>query len=288
MMNKIYLLFLLMLGALVSVQAQTSVTPPQFNDTWIPAKGNGYVQLSQTAIYAQQYYNTEGNSENMTTAGLYSTKVSGKLGLGKRFAVTLQAPLFVRATRNKVFYQSSGRTEAGDQANTIGDINVGFNYGFIQTKSFALTGSLILGVPTGTTKGGESQLLQTGDGEFNQIIHLDLSYAISSFAVTGGVGFNNRTNSFSDEIRARASVSWAYNRFLTMIQANMVHSLDNGTASETPQTIFSNNVRYVTITPKVAFAITPKLTFSASVGGIVSGRNMLKAPVYNTGLLLSF
>lgn len=287
-MNKIYLLFFLTLGALVSVQAQTSVTSPQFNDTWIPAKGNGYVQLSQTAIYAQQYYNVEGNAENMTTTGFYATKVNGKLGLSKRFAVTLQAPLFVRATRNKVFYQSSGRTEAGDQANTVGDINIGFNYGFIQTKSFALTGSLILGVPTGTTKGGESQLLQTGDGEFNQIIHLDLSYAISSFAVTGGVGFNNRTNSFSDEIRARASVSWAYNRFLTMIQANMVHSFDNGTASETPQTIFSNNVRYVTITPKVAFAITPKLTFSASVGGIVSGRNMLKAPVYNTGLLFGF
>ncbi|WP_299459201.1 transporter [uncultured Microscilla sp.] len=294
-MNKIYLLFLLTLGIAVGAQAQTTsesratnTVSPLLNDVWIAPKWHGYVQLSQTAIYAQQFYEAEGSVQDMTTAGFYSTELSGRLGLGSNLEVSLQAPLFVRATRNAVRFRSSQRVQAGDQVNTIGDMTVGVKYGLINRKSFVLSGSLLLGVPTGTTQGGESQLLQTGDGEFNQIIGLDIGYAISSFYVTGGVGFNNRTNSFSDEIRANAGIAWAYNRFLAMVQANMVHSLNNGTASATPENIFSNNVRYVTITPKLAFAITQKLTFNASVGAIVSGQNMLKAPVYNTGVLFQF
>ncbi|EAY26942.1 transporter [Microscilla marina] len=294
-MNKIYLLFLLTLGIAVGAQAQTTsesratnTVSPLLNDVWIAPKGHGYVQLSQTAIYAQQFYSAEGTTTDMTTAGFYSTELSGRLGLGSHLEISLQAPLFVRATRNAVRFRSSQRVQTGDQVSTIGDMTVGVKYGLINRKSFVLSGSLLLGVPTGTVQGGESQLLQTGDGEFNQIIGLDIGYKISSFYVTGGVGFNNRTNSFSDEIRANAGVAWAYNRFLAMVQANMVHSLNNGAASATPENIFSNNVRYVTITPKLAFAITQKLSFNASVGGIVSGQNMLKAPVYNTGILFQF
>ena len=47
--------------------------------------------------------------------------------------------------------------------------------------------------------------MQTGDGEFNQILQIDAGTAFkvknTSLYANAYVGFNNRTNGFSDEVR---------------------------------------------------------------------------------------
>lgn len=255
---------------------------------WIAGKGHGYARLGQRVIYANRFFGLSGEINDITTTGVYITEFYAEYGLGHDLEVSLHAPLFFRTTLNAVRFEQSNRVEPGDQVNNIGDITVGLKYGLIKNKPFVLSASLILGIPTGVVGAGDTQLLQTGDGEFNQMLRLDVGYSFAPFYLTAGLGFNNRTNKFSDEIRANFEIGITYKKFIAMFKAGTVQSLNNGTAAASVTGIFSNNTEFVSFGPEVAYLFTKKFGFSTGVAFATAGQNILAAPSYNVGFFLKF
>lgn len=81
---------------------------------------------------------------------------------------------------------------------TAGDTNVGISYGLLQNGAFVLNASVLFGLPIGETAGGDSQVLQSGNGEFNQLIRLNAGYSFSSAPVytAASVGFITAPKAF--------------------------------------------------------------------------------------------
>lgn len=256
---------------------------------WVKEKGKGYAKLSQSAIIANQFYNLDGEIIDITTTGIYITSLYAEYGITDKFTVVGYVPFF-RNTLNERQFRTSGRIEPGDSFNSIGDINIGLQYSLLKKGSFVMSTSLTLGLPTGSTNGGDTELLQTGDGEFNQLlkIHGGYSFYPAPFYTSFGLGINNRTKNFSDEFHAFAEVGYIANKFIGILKLYVVESFQNGSKVVSQNGIFSNNTEFLSIGPEVAYNITDKFGATASVAFALSGQNILAAPSINGGFYLSF
>ncbi|NJM26575.1 MAG: hypothetical protein HC859_14985, partial [Bacteroidia bacterium] len=107
---------------------------------------------------------------SIVTTSLYSTSFYGEYGITDRFTGIVYLPFFVRSTLNEVRYNQSGNSIPGDAVNSLGDAEVSLKYGLIVNKPIVMSATLTLGLPLGETRGGDQQILQTGDGEFNQML----------------------------------------------------------------------------------------------------------------------
>jgi len=255
---------------------------------WPQPKRGGYFKLSQNFIRSSYFYAPDGSIVDITTIQLFTTSVYGEYGFTNRLTGLIYFPFFVRNTLNEIQYNQSGNTVPGDAFQSIGDTDIGIKYGLIVNKPIVLSASLILGLPLGEPVGGSSQILQTGDGEFNQIIKLDASYSFypKPFYVSAYGAFNNRTNNFSDEVRYGGEVGLTLKKFIPIIKLNVVQSLYNGNAEEAQNGIFSNNTEYVSPTLELNYQLTDKTGISGSGGFAFAGKNILAAPNWSLGLYL--
>lgn len=280
-MKRIVLTILLttVLGGIIHAQS-----------AWNKPKGGGFLKLSEDIIVSDQFYNAEGSIVDITSTGIYITSLYGEYGLTKKLTGYFYVP-FIRSTLNAQRQINSGITIPGDEANSIGDSNIGIAYGIKQQGAFVLNASLTLGLPIGDTRGGDTQLLQSGDGEFNQLIRLNAGYSFYPAPVyaTAAIGFNNRTNGFSDEfhLNLEAGVSFIKNLNVAL-KVNTITSFENGNPQASQTGIFSNNLEFVAIGPEVAYDISQSFGVSANVFGAFSGQNILANPSFGIGAYLKF
>lgn len=255
---------------------------------WLQGEGNGYFKLSQSAIHGDEFYNGVGDVVDITTTGVYITALYGEYGISNKFDLIGYIPLATRLTLNEVKF-SSGATQEGDEFTSIGDIDFGLKYGLIQDKKMVLSASLILGIPSGNTSGGNTELLQTGDGEFNQMLRLEAGYGFSFPLYTNlGVAFNNRTKGFSEEFRYDFEIGYQYKKKLLLaFKLASVNSLNNGDPEGSAGNgIFSNNLEYVTFGPEVAYIAKDKWGISAAYRTASSGQFIIAAPAYEVGVFM--
>jgi hypothetical protein len=255
---------------------------------WPQPKRQGYFKLSQNFIQSPYYFSPDGEIIDITTISLYTTSLYGEYGITDRLTGILYFPFFVRNTLNEVQYNQSGQTEPGDSFNSVGDTDISFKYGIVMNKPVVVSATLLLGLPLGKTAGGETQILQSGDGEFNQMIRVDVS---SSFHpkpvyVSAYAAFNNRTKGFSDEVRFGAEIGFTFKKFIPILKLNTVHSLFNGDAEVVQNGIFSNNTEYVSPMIELNYQVTEKIGISGSGGFALSGRNILASPNWSMGVYL--
>jgi hypothetical protein len=253
---------------------------------WPQPKSQGYFKFAQNAIISSRYFAPDGTVTDITTIGLHTTSLYGEYGFSDRLTGILYFPLFVRSTLNAIRFEPSGRTEPGDFLNGLGDAELSLKYGLITTGPVVVSGSLLLGLPFGKPVGGRSQILQTGDGEFNQLIRIDASHSfypkpvyISAFA-----GFNNRTKDFSDEIRWGAEIGFTFRKFIPILKFAAVHSLFNGNAEVLQNGVFANNTEFLSPTVELNYQPTEKWGISVSGGFAFRARNILAAPNWSAGL----
>jgi protein XagA len=254
---------------------------------WPQAKGSGYYKLGQNWIIADSFYGPEGDIVSIRTTSLYTTSFYGEYGITKRLTAILYFPFFVRNTLNKEEYYPSGTVISGEALNALGDTDIAFKYGLIVDKPVVLSATLSFGIPLGETSGGEGGILQTGDGEFNQMIRFDASTSFypAPLYASAYVAFNNRTNDFSDEFRLGAEVGYTFFKKLTaIVKLNIVQSFNNGSDQVADNGIFSNNTEYVSPMLEVGYALTEKWGVSASGGYAFSGQNILASPNYGVGV----
>lgn len=253
---------------------------------WPQPKRGGYFKLGQNMILSPQFYGPTGNLVDITTIGIYTTSIYGEYGFTDRLTGLVYFPFFVRSTLNEIEFRQSGNVIPGDDFSSIGDAEVGFKYGLIVNKPIVVSASLILGLPLGNTAGGESQILQTGDGEFNQMIRVDASHSFypKPYYVSAYAAFNNRTNDFSDEVRFGFEIGATFKKFIPILKFNVVQSLKNGDALAAQNGVFSNNTEYVSPAIEINYQINDRLGISGSGGFALSGQNILASPNWGVGV----
>jgi len=257
---------------------------------WTPKKKTGFFKLNQSILRANQFYGPNGDIVDITTISLYTTSLYGEYGFTDRIAGIVYAPFFVRSTLNEQKVRQTGTTEPGDELNAIGDFDLGFKYALVHNKEIAVSASITFGIPLGETQGGESGILQTGDGEFNQLIKVDVSKSFypKPLYVSLSSGYNNRTQGFSDEIHFGAEIGYTYkDKLIGILKAYSVSSLNNGDAAGAANGVFSNNTEYFSFGPEVNYLMNKKVGISGSAAFAFSGKRILAAPNLNLGVFIN-
>ncbi len=267
----------------------------QAGGPWPQPKGKGYFKLSEWWIVFDQHYTDAGKIDPNITTGIFNTTFYAEYGFTDRLTGILNAPLFSRNYMNNVVSATTNDIlTPGEAVNSIGDFDVGLKYGLTaQGAKIPLSLSLILGLPTGKESAGSLKNLQTGDGEFNQIFQVDagigfkLGQKLPVYA-SGYVGFNNRSQGFSEEFRFGLELgAGLFDKKLWLIgRLNAVESFKNGDTAETTTStsIFANNTEFTGIAIEAAYYISPKWGVSASVAGAFRGEIIAAAPSYSVGV----
>lgn len=260
---------------------------------WTHHQRHGYFKISQWWVLSNQHYTDQGKIDPNITSGLYNTSLYAEYGFTDRLNGILYFPFFSRAVRNNLYSSTTGDIILPGQAiNSIGDTDIGLKYGIIKDKKFVLSTTLTLGLPIGNASGGYDGSLQTGDGEFNQMLSFDLSTSVPIGKVntyySTYVGYNNRTQGFSDEFRygIEAGVTF-FSKLTTIVRLYGIRSLRNGTSTiDNATSIFSNNAEYSAFSVEVAYDITDKFGMSANIAGAYSGKLIYANAAYSFGVYM--
>ncbi|MDX2248694.1 MAG: hypothetical protein SF052_18050 [Bacteroidia bacterium] len=263
---------------------------------WPQEKGHGYFKVSQWWLVSHQHFTDVGLIDPNVTNKLFNTSFYGEYGITPRLTGIIYAPFYSRALFNSIVSGTTGEVLVpGEAINSFGDTDISLKYGLTPKKSVALSATLTLGLPLGNDRGGSQGNLQTGDGEFNQLLQIDMgkSYKLLGQNAYANVyaGFNNRTSGFSDEFRfgVETGVQLFDNRLIALVRVYGVKSLKNGSLADaiTSTSVFANNSEHITVSPEVAWKFGKNWGVSATAGGAVYGRIIFASPAYSAGVFLT-
>ncbi len=271
-----------------------SIATASAGGPWPQKKGHGYFKLSEWWTIFDQHYTDSGQIDPNVTSGVFNTSFYAEYGITNRFTTIVNVPLLSRNLINNLRSETTNEIiVAGDAINTIGDIDVGLKYGITKRgATIPIAVSLILGIPTGTENGGSQQNLNTGDGEFNQILRIDAGrgFNLGSYSayLSAYTAINNRSNNYSEEFRYGIEFGLGtFNKKLwTSTKINVVESFKNGATAETitSTSLFANNTEYSSITLEANYYLTKHIGISASIAGAFRGEIIAAAPSYSLGV----
>lgn len=262
---------------------------------WPKSKGKGYYKLSQWWLVSDQHFTSSGKIDPNSTRGTFTTSFYVEHGITNRLTGIAYFPFFTRTYENAQVSATTRQViEPGEAFHGLGDTEIGLKYGLSKAGSkFAISATLLLGLPTGNASGGSDGSFQTGDGEFNQLLQFDVSKSFSlgqiPFFGTIYSGFNNRTNNFSDEVRfgGELGAAFANKKIWFITKLNVVESLKNGvTAQSGAGSIFANNAEYASYTLEVAYYFSKKFGLSLNYSDAFSGEITFSDPAYSVGIFL--
>ncbi|MDZ7877026.1 MAG: hypothetical protein U5L45_05115 [Saprospiraceae bacterium] len=257
---------------------------------WVKDKEKGFYKLDFASIRATDIADAKGAFVPFRPLGNYTTSFYGEYGISDKLTLLGYVPFWVRNSLDATKNSSGTVSEPALVNNSFGDVDLGFRYRLYNKNGISISANLFLGLPTGnsTQKDG----LITGDGEFNQMLKIAVGTGKTRWWTQGALGFNNRTKSFSDEIRYDFEFGYKFlnDRFLAILKINGVESLNNGTAKESPRGLFSNNVEYLGLGPEFLYYVNKKknLGVSLRIGGALKAQNILAAPSIAVGVFSEF
>lgn len=264
---------------------------------WTQQKGKSYFKLSEWWIVFDEHYTSSRKKDPNITTGIYNTFLYGEYGFTNRFTGIISSALFSRNYMNNLVSKTNGKTLIpGEAVNYLGDTDVGIKYQLSKSGAkVPMALSVVLGMPIGKSSAGSGMNLQTGDGEFNQIIQFDIGKGFKAFksrqayyALYGG--FNNRSKNFSEEIRYGAEFGIEFNSQKLWIIARVggTESLKNGATAEsvTSTSIFANNSEFASYSIEFNQYFSKKMGLSVGYTNIFRGEIMAAAPSYSVGIFL--
>ncbi len=261
---------------------------------WPQPKNAWYLKIYEWWILSNQHFTSSGGVDPNATRGTYFTNVYAEYGISDRFTGMVHLPFFARVTLHE---QVSGTTgdviSEGDALNAIGDIDIAVKYALIRNKPIVVGVTLLLGLPTGISDGGKDGSLQTGDGEFNQLLRVDVSGSFKLGSkypyVSGYGGYNNRTGGYSDEYVLGIETGVQLGKWIPIIRSDMVFSSRNGDPNFNSDgtSLFSNNREYISIAPELNYKVNDTFGISAGAGFAVYGKLIFANPTYSLGVFLT-
>jgi hypothetical protein len=262
---------------------------------WTQPKGGIYLKLSEWWIISNQHYTDAGLIDPNTTSGIFNTSFYGEYGITDRWTAVAYVPFFSRSYMNNVLSGTTGEVLIpGEAINSFGDTDLSIKYALNKKGLIRTAATLTLGLPLGNNSGGSQGNLQTGDGEFNQLLQLDASssFRIKNISIYGSatVGFNNRTKGFSDEFRYGIEVGAGLfkNKFWLIGRITGVESFQNGTLSSDSNStsIFANNSEFTSYSVEGTIYLTKQFGVSASYASAFRGQIIFANPSYSVGVFL--
>ncbi len=262
---------------------------------WPQPKGKGYFKLFHWWVVADKHFTDSGLIDPNVTNGIFNTGVYGEYGFTDRITGIAYVPFFSRAYFNNTVSGTNGEIiDPGEAINSFGDSDIGVKYGIIVDKPVVLAATLKFGLPLGNNAGGRTGRLQTGDGEFNQLLQIDAGAGyklgkINAYA-NAYLGVNNRSNGFSDEFHY--GIETGANLFQEKLTATVrfygIKSFRNGDLGDqvNSTSIFANNSEHFTFSPELAFNINNKWGVSANYATALSGRIIFANPSYSIGVFV--
>lgn len=261
---------------------------------WTSGKGKGYYKLAAWSLIADEHFTSSGEIDPNATRGNFTLSVYAEHGLTDKLDVIVYAPFFTRIYQNSQVSGVTGNVlQEGEALNAFGDLDIGFKYLLFKKNFLSMSTTLKFGLPTGKSDGGSDGSYQTGDGEFNQLISVNTGVSYKVFQkpsyAKALIGFNNRTQGFSDEFHygVESGIKF-FNKLWVLARLNSVNSLKNGTL--TPQnsqgSIFANNIEYVAVGTEAAYYLTPKLGISLNYTHVTSGSIIYANPSFSGGVFL--
>jgi hypothetical protein len=264
---------------------------------WPQPKGKSYLKLGQWWVISDQHFTDNGGIDPNVTNGIFNTSLYGEYGFTDRLTGILYFPFFSRALYNNTVSATTGEIiTPGEAINSIGDTDLGLKYNFFRKGSLVVSATLTLGIPLGEDRGGAAGILQTGDGEFNQLFQLDAGTGLTIGKVSTYfnvyAGYNNRTRGFSDEFRfgVEGGVNLFQDRLTAIFRLYGIESLKNGALNEliTSTTIFANNSEHLTVAPELAYRIRDNWGVTAGFATAIAGELIFAAPAYSVGVFAQF
>ena len=253
---------------------------------WPQKKGEGYFKVGQGMIRASHYYTPDGTVEDITTTSYYATFVYGEYGLTNRFTTVGYFPMVARVTQNQVVDAESGEEIiAGDELTSVGDPTIGLKYGIIPSGKVVWSAQLDFKLPFGNSAGGNSGLLQTGDGAFSQLIKTEVSSSKGNFYYSAMLGLRHRGNNYSDDWHSGLEVGWNKSRrFYAILKMNAIQSFNNSKELNAGNSLFGNNLEYIALGPEFHYFFKNNWGVSATAVGALQGKNMLADPYFGVGV----
>ncbi len=265
---------------------------------WPQPKNHGYFKLSQWWVISNQHFTDTGMLDPNVTTGTFNTSIYTEYGFTDRLTGIVYFPFFSRVYSNNIVSGTTGKVIVpGDAINAIGDTDISLKYGLFVNKPVAVSATLTLGLPLGKSSGGQLGNLQTGDGEFNQMLVVDAGTSFNLGKVNtytnAYFGFNQRNGGFSDEWRfgIEAGANLFKNRITAIMRFYGVKSLQNGTRKDdnnTGTSLFANNSEHLTISPEIAYNINDNWGASFTYGTAISGKLIFANPSYSVGVFYKF
>ena len=261
---------------------------------WPQPKGHGFFKLAEWWLISDQHFTDQGLIDPNQTTGLFNTTLYTEYGLTDRLTGIFNMPLFSRSYfNNQVSFTTREVIVTGEAINALGDAEISLMYGLFATKGWSASARITLGVPFGQASGGSSGVLQTGDGEFNQMLRFDLGRGfqlgkINAYA-NAYVGFNNRNQGFSDELLfgIEAGLTMLNNRISVTARLFGVESMQNGSLPSdrnNSTSLFANNAEHLTFAPEIAYHLDDRWGISAGLGKAISGRIIFANTSYTVGV----
>lgn len=266
----------------------------QSHAQWTKNKGEGYYKVSFWSLNYDQHFNQEGHIVDNPDRSFFNTNIYAEYGLSNTWNLKAYIPFFSKATTNVSIGTIADQNTSEESLNSIGDIDLGVTYGILNKNSWALSASLSLGIPTGDNADGLASSLQTGDGEFNQLLQVNLGKTFSIFGLNSYgkvyMGFNQRTRNFSDEFKTGLELGSALidNSLWLIIRSDINESFQNGSRSNANAegNIFANNIEYISLGAEAAYYITNTFGISLAYTSALRGRIIAANPVLSGGLFL--
>ncbi len=264
-----------------------------FSGPWPQGKGKGYFKLYEFWLKFDEHYTSSGELDPNATLGLYNTALYAEYGLTDRLTCIINLPFYSRNVVNAQISETRGNVLIpGEAISGLGDTDIALRYAITKPGSpIPIAVTLTSGLPLGEDAGGELKNLQTGDGEFNQMLEFSAGKSIGNNAyATASIGVNNRSNGFSDEFRfgLEAGVAVANQKVWLISRLTGSESFQNGETAATfsSTSIFSNNAEYLSLGGEVNIYVTNKLGISGGAATALSGRVIAAAPAYSAGIFL--
>lgn len=258
---------------------------------WTKGKGNGYFKLGAWGLVADEHYTGEGDKANNPERLNLNFSLYGEYGLSKKLDVIGYIPFLSLVSQGEQVSEATGNVlQKEENERNIGDIDLGLRYSLFKSNKLAISGTLLFGLPTGDNKGGSQGNFPTGDGEFNQLVKIDVgtSYQLLSKPsyAKAYVGYNNRTEGFSDEYRLGLETGIKFFDKLWMIgRLNSINSFENGDeVGASSGSIFASDLEFTSLGVEFSYYITPKIGVSLGATGALSGKFVYAAPSYTAGI----
>lgn len=255
---------------------------------WTQRRGHGFYKLEGRFIYAQRFFEPDGQIIDIPTLSDYTTSFYGEYGVSNRLTLLAYVPFYKRIALNRQIGEPSGFVYfAGDSVSGFADSDMGVRIGLKQNSSTVLSARVMFGLPLG--KDEQQNGLLTGDGEFNQLLALELGHSFYPLPLyfSGEAGFNNRTQGFSDEFRYAAEFGYTlWGKTTVMMKFLGVASLKNGHDNVRGGMggLYANNVSYLALGPALFYQINKNFGVTVGIDGAAYGQNVLAAPSYALGI----